>query len=63
MTLHLSPDHERLIRDLVEGGRFPSEGEVIEEAFRLLDDRHRPRRVASEKTAFDVFDQVGLIGC
>jgi len=62
-TLDLSPDREQLIRDLVAGGRFPSEGDVIEAAFRLLADRHRPRRVTPAMTAFDVLDQAGPIGC
>jgi len=52
-----------LIRDLVEGGRLSTEVEVIEEAFRLLEDRHLPRRIALELTVFDVLDQAGLIGC
>jgi antitoxin ParD1/3/4 len=39
MTIHLSGDRERVVRALMEGGRFASEDEVIDEALRLLRQR------------------------
>jgi antitoxin ParD1/3/4 len=39
MTIHLSGDRERLVRSLIEAGRFASEDEVIDEALRLLRQR------------------------
>jgi antitoxin ParD1/3/4 len=43
MTIHLSKDRERFVRSLVQGGRYASEGEVIEEALRLLEQRDAKR--------------------
>jgi antitoxin ParD1/3/4 len=39
MTIHLSSDRARYVRSLIDGGRFPSEDAVIEEALRLLQER------------------------
>lgn len=39
MTIRLSNDRERFVRSLVQGGRYASEGDVIEEALRLLEER------------------------
>jgi antitoxin ParD1/3/4 len=39
MTIHLSGERERLVRSFVQGGRFASEDEVIDEALRLLRQR------------------------
>ena len=39
MTIHLSGDRERIVRSLMEGGRFASEDEVIDQALRLLRQR------------------------
>jgi antitoxin ParD1/3/4 len=39
MTIHLSGERERLVRSLMEAGRFASEDEVIDEALRLLRQR------------------------
>jgi antitoxin ParD1/3/4 len=36
MTIHLSSDGARYVRSLIDGGRFPTEDAVIEEALRLL---------------------------
>jgi antitoxin ParD1/3/4 len=39
MSIHLSGDCERIVRSLMQGGRFASEDEVIGEALRLLRER------------------------
>ncbi len=39
MTIHLSGDREQIVRSLMQGGRFASEDEVIDEALRLLRQR------------------------
>ena len=39
MTIHLSGDCEQIVRSLMQGGRFGSEDEVIDEALRLLRQR------------------------
>jgi antitoxin ParD1/3/4 len=39
MTIHLSGDREQFVRSLVQGGRYSSEDDVIEEALRLLEER------------------------
>jgi antitoxin ParD1/3/4 len=39
MTIHLSGEREQLVRSFVQGGRFASEDEVIDEALRLLRQR------------------------
>jgi antitoxin ParD1/3/4 len=36
MIIHLSEQHERFVRDLVQRGRYASEAEVIDHAVRLL---------------------------
>lgn len=36
MTIHLSGEREQLVRSFVQGGRFASEDEVIDEALGLL---------------------------
>jgi antitoxin ParD1/3/4 len=40
MIIHLSGDRERFVRSLVQGGRYASEDEVIDEALRLLEEQH-----------------------
>jgi antitoxin ParD1/3/4 len=45
MTIHLSEDRELFIRSLIEAGRFASEDEVIDEAFRLLVERDEEARL------------------
>ena len=37
MTIHLSEDRQQFIRSLVQGGRYASESEVIDEALQLLE--------------------------
>ena len=39
MTVHLPEHREQFIRDLVQSGRYASEGEVIDRALRLLQQR------------------------
>jgi antitoxin ParD1/3/4 len=39
MIIHLSGEREQLVRSFVQGGRFASEDEVIDEALRLLRQR------------------------
>jgi antitoxin ParD1/3/4 len=39
MTIHLSGEQERFVRSLLQGGRYASEDEVIDEALRLLQER------------------------
>jgi putative addiction module CopG family antidote len=39
MSIHLPPDVEASIRQKVQRGQFPDEGEVMREAIRLLDER------------------------
>ena len=39
MTIQLSGDREQIVRSLMQGGRFASEDEVIDEALRLLRQR------------------------
>lgn len=41
MVIGLSDEQEQVIRALVQGGRYASETEVIEEALRLLEPRYR----------------------
>ncbi len=40
MTVRLSEYSEQFVRSLVQGGRFPSEDDAIEEAIRLLEQRY-----------------------
>jgi antitoxin ParD1/3/4 len=49
MTIHLSGEREQFIRSLVQGGRYASENEVIEEALRLLEQRDREHAKQKEK--------------
>jgi antitoxin ParD1/3/4 len=49
MTIHLSGDREQFVRSLVQGGRYASEGEVIEEALRLLEQRDLKRAEDKER--------------
>jgi len=39
MAIHLSSNHESIVRSLIEAGRFSSEAAVIDEALRLLQER------------------------
>jgi antitoxin ParD1/3/4 len=43
MTIHLSGERERFVRNLVQGGHFASEDEVIEAALRLLQESDEAR--------------------
>lgn len=44
MQIHLTGERERIVRSLIQGGRFASEDEVIAEALRLLRDREAIER-------------------
>lgn len=46
MTIRLSEERERLVRSLVQAGRFGSEDEVIDEALRLLEERDDQAKLA-----------------
>ncbi len=39
MTIHSSGDREQIVRSIMQGGRYASEDEVIDEALRLLRQR------------------------
>ena len=44
MTIQLSGDRERIVRSLMQGGRFASEDEVIDEALQLLRQREESEK-------------------
>jgi antitoxin ParD1/3/4 len=44
MTIHLSGARELLVRSLMQGGRFASEDDVIDEALQLLRKREDAQR-------------------
>ncbi len=68
MNVRVSEKWEAFIRSRVRSGRYPSEGEVLDEALRLLRDRDQGLDMAhhfgpgGEETAFDVLNRAGLIG-
>jgi antitoxin ParD1/3/4 len=49
MTIQLSGDRELIVRSLMQGGRFATEEEVIDEALRLL----RQRQEAEQARVLD----------
>ena len=49
MTIHLSENHEQLVRSLVEGGQYASEADVIDEALRLLEHRNLQSHTESQR--------------
>lgn len=49
MTIHLSSEQEQVVRALLQGGQYASEADVIEEALRLLEQRHRQRSEDQER--------------
>ncbi|AGA27527.1 type II toxin-antitoxin system ParD family antitoxin [Singulisphaera acidiphila] len=49
MTINLSVEREQFIRSLVQGGRYASENEVIEEALRLLELRDQKHAEDKER--------------
>jgi antitoxin ParD1/3/4 len=46
MIIHLRENHEQFVRDLVQGGRYASEDEVIEKALQLLEQTDEQARLA-----------------
>lgn len=46
ITIHLSGDREQFVRSLVQGGRYSSEEDVIEDALRLLEERDEQAKLA-----------------
>ncbi len=46
MTIPVTNDREDLIRTLMQAGGYASESDVIDEALRLLEERHDPSRLA-----------------
>ncbi len=49
MNVALPPEIERLVREKVESGLYPSADEVFREAMRLLEDRDRLRAMRIEE--------------
>ena len=43
MQIPLTPEHERLVRELVDGERYLTPGEVVRDALHLLEERERLR--------------------
>jgi Arc/MetJ-type ribon-helix-helix transcriptional regulator len=54
MTIHLPEGRARFIRALVEGGRFASENDAVDEALGLLEERERLRVGAREPAGIEV---------
>lgn len=48
MQIPLTPEHERLVRELVDGERYLTPGEVVRDALHLLEDRERLRAIKLE---------------
>jgi putative addiction module CopG family antidote len=46
MTIHVPSDREQFIRSLVEGGRYPSQEAVIDDALRLLEEHDEAAKLA-----------------
>jgi Arc/MetJ-type ribon-helix-helix transcriptional regulator len=51
MTIKLSEEREQFIRSLVDGVRFASESEVVDEALSLLEQRYRASGPAARAEA------------
>ena len=49
MNLELTPELERLIRDIVKSGRYESASDVVREALRLLEERDESRQVQTQE--------------
>jgi antitoxin ParD1/3/4 len=45
MTVHLTPEIERLIEEKLKSGRYGSAGEVVQVALRLLEEHDRLQQV------------------
>ncbi len=58
MTINLSKNREQFIRSLVQGGRYASEEDVIEEALRLLEEQDL--QLAREKQRVELLLLEGL---
>ena len=48
MQIPLTPEHERLVRELVDGERYLTPGEVVRDALHLLEERERLRAMRLE---------------
>ncbi len=46
MTIHLTTDQEQMIRSLMQVGGYASENDAINDALRLLEERHDENRLA-----------------
>ena len=46
MTIQLSDDRQQFLHSLLQGGRYTSEDEVIDEALRLLEERDEQAKLA-----------------
>ena len=49
MTIHLPEAREQFVRSLVQGGRYASEAEVIDEALRLLEQRDQQSTIERQR--------------
>ena len=58
MNVSLTPELERLVRGLVESGRYSSSSEVVREALRLVEEREQLREIRLEALRSEV--QKGL---
>lgn len=54
MDVPLTPELERLVKSKVESGGYPSAGEVVGEALRLLEERDRLRDARFERLRREV---------
>jgi Arc/MetJ-type ribon-helix-helix transcriptional regulator len=43
MEVHLTPDQQALVREAIESGRLPNEGDAAQKAFSLWEERERTR--------------------
>ncbi|WP_406694462.1 type II toxin-antitoxin system ParD family antitoxin [Singulisphaera sp. Ch08] len=58
MTIQLTEDRKRFVLALVQGGRYASESEVVNEALRLLEQQDLVR--AEEKRRFEALVVQGI---
>ncbi len=56
MTVHLTPEEERLIRSKIETGRYNSATEVVGDALRLLEEHDRLQQVRMQEVRRKIQD-------
>lgn len=54
MQIPLTPEHKRLVRELVDGERYLISGEVVRDALHLLEERERLRVMRLEDLRFKI---------